>query len=101
PCLVPTRLQLEVEHHPYIDTIPAGAVRDRILEALLNEATPLDQEELCRDIERGLRVWGKTPWDERCWEWSPAFVDNWTWLFDRESLQATNFWRVHRGEAAI
>lgn len=99
PCLVPTRLQLEVEHHPYVDIIPSSAIRNRILEAVLNET--LDEEELCQDIERGLRVWGKTPWDERCWEWSVAFVDKWEWLFDRETLQVTNFWRVHRGEAAI
>jgi hypothetical protein len=101
PNLLPTQLQLEVDHHPYIDIIPSASIRDRLLGALFSESFPSDQEELCRDIEWGLVVWGKASWDERSWEWTADFVEKWCWLFDQETLESTNFWKTQRGESPI
>lgn len=100
PDLIPTVLQFEVDHQPYIDIIPCHEIRDKILEMVSGGG--LDQGELCRDIESGLSVWGRTAWDRRSWEWSSEFVKKWVWLFENEeTLAATNFWRAQRGEAAI
>jgi hypothetical protein len=101
PNLLPTQLQLEVDHHPYIDIVPSASIRDRLLGALFSESFASNQEELCRDIEWGLVVWGKASWDERSWEWTAEFVEKWSWLFDQETLESTNFWRTQRGESAI
>ncbi|KAI5844837.1 hypothetical protein BZA05DRAFT_408642 [Tricharina praecox] len=101
PDLVPTSLQMRVQHYPYIDVIPSPALRNRILAALGNSTFVLDQEELCLDIEWGLRVWGRSAWDERSWEWSVEFVEKWLWLFEEETLASTNFWRKQRGEEII
>ncbi|KAA8900321.1 hypothetical protein FN846DRAFT_909300 [Sphaerosporella brunnea] len=101
PNLFPTQSQLEVDHLPYIDIIPSKGIRDRLLGAMDSESFPLDQEELCHDIEWGLVVWGKKAWDERSWEWTAAFVEKWSWLFEAETLESTNFWRSQRGESPI
>lgn len=96
PDLAPTRLQLEIQHHPYIDIIPFRGLRDNFLMALDSDA--LDEGELCADIERYLRIWGRLVWDARSYEWAPEFVEKWMWLMDVEALNVSNFWRAQRGE---
>ncbi|KAI5820472.1 hypothetical protein BZA77DRAFT_78944 [Pyronema omphalodes] len=101
PDLLPTKLQSEIEHHPWVDVIPSAIIRDRILAKLHDRNQDIDAVQLCRDTERGVKVWGKMPWDERCWEWEEWFVRKWVWLFDKQALQGTNFWRAFRGEVSI
>ncbi|KAI5797811.1 hypothetical protein EDC01DRAFT_727491 [Geopyxis carbonaria] len=102
PDLVPTELQCRVDHHPYLDVLPFRGFRDRLLAVLLREGQDaVDQAELAGDVEKGLRVWGKCSWDRRGCEWTAAFVTKWAWLVDEEALEATNFWRVQRGEGKI
>lgn len=102
PDLVPTELQCRVDHHPYLDVLPFRGFRDRLLAVLLREGQDaVDQVELASDLEKGLRVWGKCSWDRRGCEWTAAFVSKWAWLVDEEALEATNFWRVQRGEGKI
>ena len=97
PDLMPTALQTKVPHRPYVDIIPCRKVRDKILEMLAGGN--LDQAELCIDIEMGVNVWGRTPWDRRSWEWSSGFVGKWSMLFEEdETLDSTRFWRAQRGE---
>ncbi|CCX07756.1 Similar to hypothetical protein CH063_04312 [Colletotrichum higginsianum]; acc. no. CCF47862 [Pyronema omphalodes CBS 100304] len=101
PNLLPTKLQSEIEHHPWVDVIPSAIIRDRILAKLNDENQDIDEVQLCRDIESGVKVWGKIPWDERCWEWKEGFVRKWVWIFDKQALEGTNFWRAFREETRI
>lgn len=97
PDLAPTRLQHEVQHHPYIDLLPFCGLRDNLLVAL--DCGALDEPELCADIDRHLRVWGRLPQLAMSYEWAPEFVDKWAWVLDEEVLKVSNFWRGQRGEA--
>lgn len=99
PDFIPTELQLRIDHHPYVDLIPFAGFRDKVLRALSDNM--LDEAELCDDIETGLRIWGKVPWDARSCEWSQDFVDKWSWLMDKQSIEASNFWRAQRGEPRL
>lgn len=58
----------------------------------------LDEPELCADIDRHLRVWGRLPQLAMSYEWAPEFVDKWAWVLDEEVLKVSNFWRGQRGE---
>lgn len=99
PDFAPTQLQLEIEHHPYIDIIPFRGLRDNLLMALDSDA--LDEAELCGDIERYLRIWGRLVWDVKSYEWAPEFFEKWMWLLDDEAVNVSNFWRAQRGETPL
>ena len=97
--LVPTPLQLSTFHHPYIDVLANPKFRDSILLAGLGD----DQElEFCHALhEHGFTIWGSQPWNPMGWELSQAFVDQWGWLMDEESIRFSNFWRFERGELPL
>lgn len=97
PDLAPTQLQLEIQHHPYIDVIPFSEFRNNILLALDSDA--LDEEELCGDVERYLRIWGRLVWDARSYEFALEFLEKWGWLVDGDVVGVSNFWRAQRGES--
>ncbi|CUS15677.1 unnamed protein product [Tuber aestivum] len=98
PHLAPTDLQLEVRHHPYIDIIPFSGFRDNLLNVLNSTPGAVDEDELCTDIERYLKIWGRLTWDTKSFEFEPEFLEKWRWLVDDEVLSVTNFWRAQRGE---
>ena len=103
--LAPTKLQLTITHHPWIDLLPFPAMRDNILK--LGEE--YDDWPLCYDILEdtskdysGLIVWG-SPWDPNSWEVTEEFARRWTWVLRDcvELLQSTNHWRTKRGEKKL
>ncbi|PWW71774.1 hypothetical protein C7212DRAFT_366942 [Tuber magnatum] len=101
PHLAPTNLQLEVRHHPYVDIIPFSGFRDNLLYVLGSAPGTVDEDELCTDIERYLKVWGRLTWDTKSFEFEPEFLEKWRWLVDDEVLSVTNFWRAQRGEGPL
>ncbi|RPA91050.1 hypothetical protein L873DRAFT_1715583 [Choiromyces venosus 120613-1] len=101
PHLAPTTLQLEVRHHPYIDIIPFSGFRDNLLYVLNSAPGTVDEDELCTDIERYLKIWGRLTWDAKSYEFEPEFLEKWRWLVDDEVLSVTNFWRAQRGEGPL
>ena len=101
PHLSPTNLQLEVRHHPYIDIIPFSGFRDNLLYVLDSAPGTVDEDELCTDIEKYLKIWGRLTWDTKSFEFEPEFLEKWRWLVDDEVLSVTNFWRAQRGEGPL
>ena len=109
PSLVPTALQLAVEHHPWIDFLPCPRMRDNFLRRVRDHGEDsVDEDALCVDIvdaasarEPGdvcLVTWGH-PWELSEWEVTEAFWKKWSWLLEgcSELLMSTNFWRAKRG----
>ncbi|KAK2056533.1 hypothetical protein LY76DRAFT_617811 [Colletotrichum caudatum] len=112
PCpenMRPTRLQLAVEHHPWIDFFPHPKMRDNFLRIVAEHGEDyIDEDDLCRDIvdvgagagveESALIVWGEA-WDPRGWEATEPFLKKWGWLLAgcTEILEGTNYWRQKRG----
>ncbi|KAK2042309.1 hypothetical protein LZ31DRAFT_624118 [Colletotrichum somersetense] len=105
----PTRLQLTVEHHPWIDFFPHPKMRDNFLRIVAEHGEDyIDEDDLCRDIvdvgagagveESALIVWGEA-WDPRGWEATEPFLKKWGWLLAgcTEVLEGTNYWRQRRG----
>ncbi|RBR15321.1 hypothetical protein FVER53590_01810 [Fusarium verticillioides] len=107
--LLPTVLQQTVMHCDWIDMFPSPEARDCLIRAYgtfdeddlwadciggLYEGFPDDEME-----RRGLIAWSP-PWDVSGWEMSKGFIKKWGWLFKDLSgpLEATNRWRVERGE---
>ncbi|UZJ57638.1 hypothetical protein CBS101457_006958 [Exobasidium rhododendri] len=89
----PTKSQLEVDHHPYIDVcFPWPSVRERILSTL----HLIDEDELCDDLhpersneqqsatrsEPAMIVWGSDPTYEMAWEVGESFAQKWWMYFD-------------------
>lgn len=107
PALQPTLLQRTVLHHPWIDLFPFPRLRDNVLIGVVRG--DLDDDELCADIlevkdedlsdKPSLIVWGE-PWDWKAWEANENFFTKWGSLVKGcpELLEATNSWRVKRGE---
>ncbi|KAF4465875.1 hypothetical protein FALBO_7268 [Fusarium albosuccineum] len=109
PALLPTTLQQTVPHGDWIDLYPCPEARDRLILA----AGTFDEDELWADCSgglyegfpddeverRGMIAWSP-PWDIAGWEMSEGFVRKWGWLFKGlpGPLEATNRWRVERGE---
>jgi len=61
----------------------------------------VDEDELCTDIEKYLKIWGRLTWDPKSFEFEPEFLDKWRCLVDDEVLSVTNFWRAQRGEGPL
>ncbi|KAF2494421.1 hypothetical protein BU16DRAFT_589254 [Lophium mytilinum] len=107
--LLPTPLQQTVPHGDWIDMFPYPEGRDRLIRA----AGTFDEDELWADCigglyegfpddeveRRGMIAWSP-PWDISGWEMSEGFLRKWGWLFEGlpAALEATNRWRVERGE---
>ncbi|KAH8645842.1 hypothetical protein BX600DRAFT_519408 [Xylariales sp. PMI_506] len=110
--LLPTTLQQTVPHGDWIDLFPCPEARDR----LIRGANTFDEDELWADCSgglfegfpddeverRGIIAWSP-PWDITGWEMSEGFLRKWGWLFKglRGPLEATNRWRMERGEEPI
>jgi hypothetical protein len=109
PSLLPTTLQQTVPHGDWVDLFPCPEGRDRLIRA----AGTFDEDELWADCigglyegfpddeveRRGIIAWSP-PWDITGWEMSEGFLRKWGWLFKglRGPLEATNRWRIQRGE---
>lgn len=107
--LLPTSLQQKVPHGDWIDVFPCPEGRDRLIRA----AGTFDEDELWADCigglyegfpddeikRRGIIAWSP-PWDITGWEMSEGFLRKWGWLFKGlpGALEATNRWRMERGE---
>lgn len=113
--LRPTRAQILVPHHPYIDVLPFPTMRDRLIDAVAREPPLIDEDELCDDLEKeGIIFWGLTsparrespsgngvPWDSRSYEARPWFLRKWKHIIggeDGELWRSSNWWREMRGE---
>ncbi|KAI1359504.1 hypothetical protein F5Y08DRAFT_332266 [Xylaria arbuscula] len=107
--LLPTILQQTVLHGDWIDLWPCPEGRDRLIQA----AGTFDEDDLWADCigglyegfpddemeRRGMIAWSP-PWDITGWEMSEGFVRKWGWLVKGlpGPLEATNRWRMERGE---
>ncbi|KAB8269320.1 hypothetical protein BDV30DRAFT_190532 [Aspergillus minisclerotigenes] len=107
--LLPTTLQQTVPHGDWIDLFPCPEGRDRLIRA----TGTFDEDELWADCigglyegfpddeieRRGIIAWSP-PWDITGWEMSEGFLKKWGWLFKGlpGALEATNRWRMERGE---
>jgi len=109
PTLLPTVLQQTMPHCDWIDLFPSPEGRDRLILA----TGTFDEDELWADCigglyegfpdeeitKRGFVAWSP-PWDISGWEMSEGFVAKWGWLVKGLPgiLEATNRWRIERGE---
>ena len=113
PCpdnLIPTKLQLEVQHHPWVDLFPLPRMPDNFLLAITSILPPEKEAQLWEDVVElggekdwsGFVVWGES-WDPRNWEATVPFLRRWGWLLRGcpEIVEATNYWRCCRGESPI
>ncbi|KAI2634129.1 hypothetical protein GGS26DRAFT_589973 [Hypomontagnella submonticulosa] len=107
--LLPTALQQTVPHGDWIDLFPYPEGRDRLIQAV----GTFDEDELWADCigglyegfpddeieRRGIIAWSP-PWDIAGWEMSEGFLKKWGWLFKGlpRTIEATNRWRIERGE---
>jgi hypothetical protein len=105
--LQPTKLQRQIPHHPWIDTVPFPGMRDNLLRA----GDTFDDEELCADLVgfsnipsrcTGMILWGE-PWDPDSWELTEEYLRYWGWTIKgcKQLLHATNYWRKRRGEEPL
>ncbi|KAI3558687.1 hypothetical protein CABS01_07345 [Colletotrichum abscissum] len=107
--LLPTITQQTVLHSDWIDMFPCPQARDSLIQA----AGTFDEDDLWADCvgglyegfpddemeRRGMIAWSPT-WDISGWEMSEGFMRKWGWLFKGlpGPLEATNRWRIERGE---
>ncbi|KAL5337470.1 hypothetical protein BJX70DRAFT_409177 [Aspergillus crustosus] len=116
PALRPTRAQLEICHHPWLDLIPIP----RMLDNLILAGDTYDDIELCRQMsghgvsltpesrvgaaggETGVIIW-KDPWDPSGWEVTETFLRRWGWAVREywDLFRSTNKWRAVRGEPPL
>ncbi|KAL4940839.1 hypothetical protein BDV06DRAFT_195838 [Aspergillus oleicola] len=116
--LRPTKEQITISHHPFIDIFPFPTLRKN----LITQAGEYDEDQFFHDTLTGLVCWGGTnigkkdrnastgkastgtPWDSRSWEAHAWFVNKWYSLLggeDGELVRQTEWWRSIRGEDAI
>ncbi|KAH7031410.1 uncharacterized protein B0I36DRAFT_122643 [Microdochium trichocladiopsis] len=105
----PTKSQATVPHHPILDLMPWPSVRDRLLllMALPDSMKPAAVAEgpmaviqLAYDMEdssEGLRVWGGDVYDPMAWEVGQVVFEKWWFVFDRQVVERSNYWRRLRG----
>ncbi|KAI1133695.1 hypothetical protein F5Y10DRAFT_228363 [Nemania abortiva] len=108
----PTLSQSSIPHHPVIDLLPWPNVRDRIimLMGLPDEARPpaaagpLAIAQLAYDLEdaaEGVRIWGDDPCEPTSWEIGQVLFERWWFVFDRQVIEQSNYWRKLRGAAVL
>ncbi|KAK2679557.1 hypothetical protein RAB80_004738 [Fusarium oxysporum f. sp. vasinfectum] len=105
--LRPTRKQVVVNHHPFIDVIPFKDIRDNIIEKM----NDMDEDEFFHDSLNHLTCWGGiagahtgTPWDSRSWEATEEFILKWSDIVggdEGELARNSRWWRSHRGERIV
>lgn len=104
----PTAAQLSVPHHPVLDLLPWPSVRDRLIEvlSLTEQSAELSLVEPPRlvnfvydmeDAGEGIRIWGSDPFDERHWEVGQVLYERWWFVFDRSTVEQSNYLRLQRG----
>ncbi|KAJ8130966.1 hypothetical protein O1611_g2662 [Lasiodiplodia mahajangana] len=112
PVWRPTLSQSSIAHHPVIDLLPWPNVRDRIimLMSLPDEARPpaaagpLAIAQLAYDLEdaaEGARIWGDDPCEPTSWEIGQVLFERWWFVFDRQVIEQSNYWRKLRGAAVL
>ena len=115
PDLRPSREQIVIQHHPYLDIIPFPTLRKN----LITHQQDIDEDEVFHDMLTGLVCWGGagmgrrdrdistgnattgTPWDFRSWEARSWFLKKyWTLLGgeDGELVRQSEWWRSMRGD---
>ncbi|KAJ5106851.1 hypothetical protein N7456_003526 [Penicillium angulare] len=110
--LLPTIIQQTVPHGNWIDMWPSPEGRDRLIQA----TGTYDEDDLWEDcfgglyegfpddevMRRGMIAWSP-PWDITGWEMSEGFLKKWGWLIAGIPgvLEATNNWRMKRGEEPL
>lgn len=104
--MYPTREQLTIPHHPYIDVaFPWPSMRTKIL-TLLN--TVIDPNDICDAVfkaglpgaeqsEPSFFIWGDDAMDPGSWEVGETFARRWWFLLEDDILMRTNWWRRRRG----
>ncbi|KAL4932586.1 bZIP transcription factor [Aspergillus undulatus] len=116
--LRPTKEQITISHHPFIDIFPFPTLRRN----LITHQGEYDEDAFFHDTLTGLVCWGGTnvgkkdrnantgmastgtPWDYRSWEAQAWFVKKWWSLLggeDGELVRQTDWWRSIRGEDAL
>ncbi|KAL6852152.1 hypothetical protein J3F83DRAFT_565057 [Trichoderma novae-zelandiae] len=110
--LKPTQNQLTHGHHPFIDSLPFRAFRERLIALLYAEPPIINRDELCHDLQSdGVICWGSfagagtghsgAPWDIRSWEVRPWFLKKY-WMITEgaqgEMYQQARWWCEMRGE---
>lgn len=61
---------------------------------------PMALVQLSYDMEHtaeGIRIWGPDIYDPRAWEVGQVFFEKWWFIFDREVVEQSNYWRRMRG----
>ncbi|KAL4936953.1 hypothetical protein BDV06DRAFT_227400 [Aspergillus oleicola] len=114
--LQPSKTQLQIPHHPWLDLLPISKMRDNLILA----GDTYDDIQLCRDMcghgvqlnperragdahgETGIIIW-RDPWDPSGWEVTESFMKRWGWTVQgcTELFRATNAWRGVRGEPPL
>ncbi|RHZ45597.1 bZIP transcription factor [Aspergillus thermomutatus] len=115
PDLRPSKEQITVKHHPFIDILPFPTLRRNLI-AYQNE---FDDDEFFHDMLTGLVCWGGagvgkkdrnqstghastgTPWDVRSWEARDWFIKKYWRLLggeDGELVRQSEWWRSIRGD---
>ncbi|KAI1330984.1 hypothetical protein F5Y16DRAFT_361865 [Xylariaceae sp. FL0255] len=108
----PTQAQITVPHHPAIDMLPWPNVRDRIIQFmnLPDDARPavatgpLAIVQFAYDLEdtaEGVRIWGDDPCEATSWEVGQALFERWWFIFDKQVIDQSNYWRTLRGAPAL
>ncbi|KAH7170492.1 hypothetical protein EDB81DRAFT_941392 [Dactylonectria macrodidyma] len=102
--LRPTRKQIIMNHHPFLDVIPFTDIRDNLIEY----ADVIDEDEFFHDSLNHLTCWGSvkgahtgSPWDGRSWEASEIFLQRWALIVggeDGELTRQSRWWRSLRGD---
>ncbi|KAK7749998.1 hypothetical protein SLS62_008107 [Diatrype stigma] len=118
PHLQPTRAQSTVPHHPVLDLLPWPVVRDRLITVLslpegarpcsngagggggVNMALVQFSYDM-EDAAEGIRIWGGDVYDPRAWEVGQALFERWWFVFDREVVAQSNYWRRLRGAGEL
>jgi Domain of unknown function (DUF3425) len=118
PDLRPSREQITIKHHAYIDVLPFPTLRKN----LLARQDEVDEDEFFQDILTGLVCWGGagmgrrdradstgygstgTPWDFRSWEAKLWFLKKyWDFLGGEEGelVRQSEWWRGMRGDDTV
>ncbi|CAJ0553891.1 Ff.00g124030.m01.CDS01 [Fusarium sp. VM40] len=105
--LRPTRQQIVVNHHPFIDVIPFKDIRDNIIKHMHD----IDEDEFFHDSLNHLTCWGSvtgahtgTPWDSRSWDATEEFLQKWSHIVggeEGELARNSRWWRSLRGERTV